>query len=83
MNKEFNKYFQNAYPSTPIQDNFNQLGFLPQGLSRLEHFALQIYCSAENLIDYKAAIEEAVNFINAIDDYKENLNKPTTLEIIK
>lgn len=82
MKKDFNKYFQNAYPSTPIQDNFNQLGFLPQGLSRIEYIALQLY---KNDIDtIKDCIVLAKQFIDEIEKFKEDLeNKPTTLEIIK
>jgi hypothetical protein len=82
MKKTNQIYLQNAFTSTPIQDQFNQLGFLPQGLTRIEYIALQLY---KNDIDtIKDCIVLAKQFIDEIEKFKEELeNKPTTLEIIK
>ena len=83
MKKTNQIYLQNAFTSTPIQDQFNQLGFLPQGLTRIEYIALLIYTSSLNFdLDY--SIHTAKEFIDKIEKFKEELeNKPTTLEIIK
>jgi hypothetical protein len=81
MNIKYNSYFQNAYTSMPIQDNFNQLQFLQNGLSRIEFIALQLY---KNDIDtIKECIIMAAKFIDEIEDYKTSLTtKSSNLQII-
>ena len=83
MNKDTHKYFQNAYTSTPVQDNFNQLGFIPNGLTRLEFIALLIYTSPAADTTIEDSIFRAKKFIDEVENFKDEINKPTTLEIIK
>ena len=67
-----------AFPCVPIQDNFGRLIAAIPGITKLEYFALKIYCSAENLIDYEAAIDEAKQFLNAIELDQYTTNEKTS-----
>ena len=52
---------QPAYPVVPLQDNFKRLIVPIPGISKLEHFALEIYLnSLEN--DMDDSIEKAIYF---------------------
>ena len=65
----------------PIQDNFNQLQFLQNGLSRIEYIALQLYKNDTHTI--KECIIMAAKFIDEIEDYKTSLTtKSSNLQII-
>jgi hypothetical protein len=71
-----------AFPCVPIQDNFGRLIAAIPGITKLEYFALKIYCSAENLIDYEAAIEEAEEFFNALEKHQNKKNDSTEAKIL-
>ena len=58
---------QPAYPVVPLQDNFKRLIVPIPGISKLEHFALEIYLnSLEN--DMDDSIEKAITFLNKLDE---------------
>jgi hypothetical protein len=64
---------QPAYPVVPLQDNFKRLIVPIPGLSKLEHFALEIYLNTlEN--DMDDSIEKAITFLNKLDEKIKNLN---------
>lgn len=94
MNKKYNTYFQNAYTSVPIQDNFNQIQFIPNGLARIEYIALEILCAklSQPKLDVqniKHNIEDSIAiaslFINEIDEFKTEIleTKESNLQIIQ
>jgi hypothetical protein len=67
----------------PIQDNFNQLQFLQNGLSRIEYIALQFYTNNDFNDTIKECIILAAKFIDEIEDYKTSLTtKSSNLQII-
>lgn len=67
-------YFQNAFTSIPVQNNYNQMGFLENGLSRIEIIALRIYTSTN--VTKAEAIQQAVKFIDEIEQFKDEFDKP-------
>lgn len=69
-------YFQNAFTSLLVQNNYNQMGFLENGLSRIEIIALRIYTSTN--VTIPEAIQQAVKFIDEIEQFKEEFDKPIT-----
>jgi len=69
-------YFQNAFTSIPVQNNYNQMGFLENGLSRIEIIALRIYTSTN--VTIAEAIQQAVKFIDEIEQFKDEFDKPIT-----
>lgn len=75
-----NNLTQPAYPVVPLQDNFKRLIVPIPGLSKLEHFALEIYLnSIDN--DMELAIEKAIVFLNKLDDKIKNLNNEKSNEM--
>jgi hypothetical protein len=69
-----------AYPVVPLQDNFKRLIVPIPGLSKLEHFALEIYLnSLENNMD--DSIEKAIVFLNKLDEKIKNLNNDKSNEM--
>jgi hypothetical protein len=75
-----NNLTQPAYPVVPLQDNFKRLIVPIPGLSKLEHFALEIYLnSIDN--DMELAIDKAIVFLNKLDDKIKNLNNEKSNEM--
>ena len=80
-----------AYPITPLQDNFGRMVVPVAGLSKLEHFSLEIYKArlSNNLDDspielMNYSINDAVLFLNKIEDKHKNISneKDSVLDII-
>ena len=79
-NKPMNNLTQPAYPVLPLQDNFKRLIVPIPGLSKLEHFALEIYLnSIDN--DMELAIEKAILFLNKLDEKIKTLNNDKSNEM--
>ncbi len=75
-----NNLTQPAYPVVPLQDNFKRLIVPIPGLSKLEHFALEIYLNTlEN--DMEDSIEKAITFLNKLDEKIKNLNNDKSNEM--
>ena len=71
---------QPAYPVVPLQDNFKRLIVPIPGLSKLEHFALEIYLNTlEN--DMDDSIEKAITFLNKLDEKIKTLNNEKSNEM--
>ena len=71
---------QPAYPVVPLQDNFKRLIVPIPGLSKLEHFALEIYLnSLDN--DMGDSIEKAIIFLNKLDEKIKTLNNDKSNEM--
>jgi len=85
MNKKYNTYFQNAYTSVPVQDNFNQIQFIPNGLARIEFIALQLYTNNDTNNTLKECIILAAKFIDEIEKFKNEIleTKESNLQIIQ
>jgi hypothetical protein len=66
-----NNLTQPAYPVVPLQDNFKRLIVPIPGLSKLEHFALELYKQYKNNED-----ENEVAILNQ-EDWNENENNPS------
>ena len=69
-----NNLTQPAYPVVPLQDNFKRLVVPIPGLSKFEHFALEIYKAKisnnlnENDIDImNISIEQAIIFLEKLE----------------
>ena len=75
-----NNLTQPAYPVVPLQDNFKRLIVPIPGISKLEHFALEIYLnSLEN--DMDDSIEKAILFLNKLDEKIKTLNNEKSNEM--
>ena len=75
-----NNLTQPAYPVVPLQDNFKRLIVPIPGLSKLEHFALEIYLnSLDN--DMDDSIEKAIIFLNKLDEKIKTLNNDKSNEM--
>ena len=80
-----------AYPITPLQDNFGRMVVPVAGLSKLEHFALEIFKAGyadcpedmESQI-MRHSIETAISFLNKIEEKHKNISneKDSVLDII-
>ena len=71
---------QPAYPVVPLQDNFKRLIVPIPGISKLEHFALEIYLnSLEN--DMDDSIVKAITFLNKLDEKIKTLNNEKSNEM--
>jgi len=71
---------QPAYPVVPLQDNFKRLIVPIPGLSKLEHFALEIYLnSVDN--DMDDSIEKAITFLEKLDEKLKTLNNDKSNEM--
>ena len=60
---------QPAFPIMPIQDNFKRLIVPVPGLTKLEHFALEIYKARmsnnpEGFLDFNFCIDDAITTLN-------------------
>ena len=80
-----------AYPIAPMQDNFGRMVVPIAGLSKLEHFALEIFKArlSNNLVDHEIelmniSINNAVLLLNKIEDKHKNISneKDSVLDII-
>ena len=75
-----NNLTQPAYPVVPLQDNFKRLIVPIPGISKLEHFALEIYLnSLEN--DMDDSIDKAITFLNKLDEKIKTLNNEKSNEM--
>jgi len=83
-----NNLTQPAYPVVPLQDNFKRLIVPIPGLSKLEHFALEIFKarmsnnlddSALELMNY--SINDAITFLNKIEEKSKTLTDEKSNEM--
>ena len=81
-----------AYPIAPMQDNFGRMVVPIAGLSKLEHFALEIFKArlSNNLVDndielMNISISNAILLLNKIEDKHKNISneKDSVLDIIQ
>ena len=79
---------QPAYPVVPLQDNFKRLIVPIPGLSKLEHFALEIYktrgvhyLDEYSILEMDSSIEEAIIFLNKLDEKIKTLNNDKSNEM--
>ena len=72
---------QPAYPVVPLQDNFKRLVVPIPGLSKFEHFALEIYKArlSNNLEDSNIELMK-YSIIDAIDLLNKKKKKTKTLD---
>ena len=81
-----NNLTQPAYPVVPLQDNFKRLIVPIPGLSKLEHFALEIYKARmsnnpEGHLDFNFCIADAIYFLNKIEEKSKILNNDKSNEM--
>jgi hypothetical protein len=81
-----------AYPIAPMQDNFGRMVVPVAGLSKLEHFALEIFKArlSNNLVDHdielmNISIDNAILLLNKIEEKHKNISneKDSVLDIIQ
>lgn len=104
-----NNLTQPAYPVVPLQDNFKRLVVPIPGLSKLEHFALELYKIYKinedeneiaileqedynenennkarniNLFIMDSAINDAIDFLNLIEEKTKNLTNDKNDEVV-
>jgi len=86
------KLTQPAFPSMPLQDSLGRMIIPNAGLSRLEYFALKMYCTypKRNGLEHdhdimKYVIKDAVHFLELIDNKTNEINdeKTNTTSIIQ
>ena len=84
-----NNLTQPAYPVVPLQDNFKRLVVPIPGLSKFEHFALEIYkARLSNNIDdsnielMNFAIIDAIDFLNKIEEKTKTLTNDKNDEMV-
>lgn len=70
------KITQPAFPSMPLQDSLGRMIIPNAGLSRLEYFALKLYCSHDRTM--QKAITDAVQFLELIDNKTNEINDEKT-----
>lgn len=77
-----------AYPVVPLQDNFHRLIVPIPGLSKLEHFALEIYKAklSNNLDELQLAlmdssIENAITLLNKIEEKSKTIDDDKSTEM--
>ena len=80
---------QPAYPVVPLQDNFKRLVVPIPGLSKFEHFALEIYkAKLSNNIEntnielMQHSIIEAIDLLNKIEEKTKNLENDKDNEVV-
>jgi len=80
---------QPAYPVVPLQDNFKRLVVPIPGLSKFEHFALEIYKArlTNNLEDSNAelmnySIIDAIDLLNKIEEKSKTLTNDKNSEMV-
>jgi hypothetical protein len=87
-----NKNFDNAFPATPVQDNFGQIGFPNIGLTKVEYYAIEIfkaYYDPKQAIQpetlFRICTDDAINFLTFIDKTTKILQNEKTdkLDIIQ
>lgn len=80
---------QPAYPVVPLQDNFKRLVVPIPGLSKFEHFALEIYKarltnnledSNDELMNY--SIIDAIDLLNKIEEKSKTLTNDKDSEMV-
>ena len=83
-----NNLIQPAYPVVPLQDNFKRLIVPIPGLSKLEHYALEIYKAKimNNLDEFDIvlmdiSIEQAITFLEKLDEKLKTLNNDKSNEM--
>jgi hypothetical protein len=76
-----NNLTQPAYPVVPLQDNFQRLIVPIPGVSKIEHFALEIYkAKTMNNLDeldivlMDTSIEQAITFLEKLEEKIKYLN---------
>ena len=84
-----NNLTQPAYPVVPLQDNFKRLVVPIPGLSKFEHFALEIYKArlTNNLEDSNAelmnySIIDAIDLLNKIEEKSKTLTNDKDSEMV-
>ena len=84
-----NNLTQPAYPVVPLQDNFKRLVVPIPGLSKFEHFALEIYKArlSNNLEDSNIelmnySILDAIDFLNKIEEKTKTLSNDKNDEMV-
>lgn len=72
-----------AYPCMPLQDKFGQLVVPVAGMSKLDHFTLQIFINKAESIEN--SIKIAMELLTALEEKTKTLQneKPNNLSIIK
>jgi hypothetical protein len=77
-----------AYPVVPLQDNFHRLIVPIPGLSKLEHFALEIFKAklSNNLDELQIAlmdssIENAITLLNKIEEKSKTIDDDKSTEM--
>jgi hypothetical protein len=87
-----NKNFDNAFPATPVQDKFGQIGFPNIGLTKVEYYAIEIfkaYYDPKQAIQpetlFRICTDDAINFLTFIDKTTKILQNEKTdkLDIIQ
>jgi len=80
---------QPAYPVVPLQDNFKRLVVPIPGLSKFEHFALEIYKArlSNNLEDSNIelmnySIIDAIDLLNKIEEKTKTLDNDKDNEVV-
>ena len=80
---------QPAYPVVPLQDNFKRLVVPIPGLSKFEHFALEIYKAklSNNLEDSNAelmmnSIIDAIDLLNKIEEKTKSIENDKDNEVV-
>jgi hypothetical protein len=84
-----NNLTQPAYPVVPLQDNFKRLVVPIPGLSKFEHFALEIYKArlSSNINDSNIelmnySILDAIDFLNKIEEKTKTLTNDKDNEVV-
>jgi len=84
-----NNLTQPAYPVVPLQDNFKRLVVPIPGLSKFEHFALEIYKAKisnnldESVIDImNRSIEQAVILLEKLEEKTKTLTNDKDNEVV-
>ena len=84
-----NNLTQPAYPVVPLQDNFKRLVVPIPGLSKFEHFALEIYKAklSNNIEDSNIelmnySILDAIEFLNKIEEKTKTLSNDKNDEVV-
>jgi hypothetical protein len=82
-----NNLTQPAYPVVPLQDNFKRLVVPIPGLSKLEHFALEIYKARmsnnpEGFLDMNFCITDAIYFLERLEEKTKTLTNDKNDEVV-
>lgn len=84
-----NNLTQPAYPVVPLQDNFKRLVVPIPGLSKFEHFALEIYKAkiSRDLEEYDIvlmdiSINQAITFLEKLEEKTKTLTNDKNDEVV-